>query len=385
MSDDAYARAARRESTIWPAFIYPMLYAQEQVADRVMIYGLFANAYYNQQAYIADIETVALANLLDDYNTKIAGLTAEQQSFVIQIAAKRYVAEVEEQILAEKIANKVTNYLKDISIADAKLEALGADEAALNTLAARLVAEEKKTEARIAVLTAEIAEEDVRYALVDADIAEKNLSVLEADLKLLRVAIDIAKIQLQVAEAGIELVNVDLHVAEIENRKVDMEMQGIRAGFTAIDVKVAQADVTIEDKMNDIAETEKTLADSKKSNLETNVIPAYTTIKSDSQIAMDKKLLAQDSINDYEIDKMAFDKYMTLMRNDEKEDAVDIEEIHLDADAEIRNNHATNVEAMVLPKANIESSIAHIAVAAATTLASAKVTTELTHIIGKTS
>lgn len=383
MSTEAFARAVRRESIIWPQFTYSTVYSAGQTAERKIIYGLYANAYLNAHGYLTDIEADELANLLNDYNTKMAGLTAKQQALAIDIAAKRYVATIEQNIHADKLATKQKDIDMDAEIMTAKEDALAADQAALETLYAKLLAEQKKTEARIQVLQAEAAEEDVRYEMVGIEISEKEIQLAETELKIQNVAIEIARIQLRITEAASEIVEIELRAAELKNRTVNAEIDAIRAGLTGLEVSLVNAETTMEAKLLLIQQQEKTLWEDKKTMLENTVQPIYQEISAAlPQIILDKAT-AQKARNKNELAKMDYDLDMAELRNDERKDAVELEGIGIDADNSVRDNQTTVIENRDNNEKDIAYSIAQAAIDAATAMAKAEITTKLTHIIGK--
>lgn len=385
MSTEAFARAVRRESIIWPQFTYSTVFSSGQTAERKIIYGLYANAYLNAHGYLTDIEADELANLLNDYNTKMAGLTAKQQALAIDIAAKRYVATIEQNIHADKLTTKQKDIDMDELMMTAKEDALAADQAALQTLYAKLLAEQKKTEARIQVLQAEAAEEDVRYEMVGIEISEKEIQLAETELKIQNVAIEIARIQLRITEAASEIVEMELRAAELKNRTVNAEIDAIRAGLTGLEVSLVNAETTMEGKLLLIQQQEKTLWEEKKLMLETTVEPVYQKIYDDLPAIIENKKIAQDARNDNELARMDYDLDMAALRNDEREDVVELEGIGIDADNQVRDNQTTTREAINKAEQSAEWKMATAAVQAAINMANATITTKLIHTIGKTS
>jgi len=56
MSDEARARSTAREARIWKPFSYSFPFNNNQIADRITIFGLYANAYLNGQKYLKEIK-----------------------------------------------------------------------------------------------------------------------------------------------------------------------------------------------------------------------------------------------------------------------------------------------------------------------------------------
>ena len=94
MSIEAYGRAMVRELTLWDPFNYSFPFDVNQLSDRAIVYGLYADAYINGHEYLTEVEAVELANLLNDYNAKLAELTTQQQVVLKDIVSKRYLAGV---------------------------------------------------------------------------------------------------------------------------------------------------------------------------------------------------------------------------------------------------------------------------------------------------
>jgi hypothetical protein len=265
----------------------------------------------------------------------------------------------------------------------AKERAIAADEAALQTLIAKLLVEQKKTQARISVLTAEVSGEDVNYQMVGVEISEKQIQLAETELKILNVGTEIARIQLQIAEAASELVEVDLRKAELKNRIVNAEIDAVRAGFTANDVIIAASETDLEEGATKVAEQESISADAKELNLEENVVPMYQEIGPIIDESIENKRTAQVQIDKNELTKMQNAVDMNALKNDEREANVGLEGIGLTADNAVRDNQTLTADNVNNAQQSAEWSMAYAAIHAAEMMAKAEITTKLTHIIGK--
>ena len=135
MSDDAYARSTAREARVWTPFSYSFPFTDEQTSDRITIFGLYANSYLNGHKYLQELEAEDLANLLADYNSNLADLTAQQQLVVADIVSKQYLASIDKIIHDGKMDLEQAKIDSDSDIMDARIAALSADRAALDTMA----------------------------------------------------------------------------------------------------------------------------------------------------------------------------------------------------------------------------------------------------------
>lgn len=103
MSTEAYGRNTAREVRIWTPFSYSWRFSDTEVIERITIFGLYSGSYLNGQAYLQNVESAELANLLADYNNKIAGLTNQETLVLADIASKRYLAGIDKLIHDQKM------------------------------------------------------------------------------------------------------------------------------------------------------------------------------------------------------------------------------------------------------------------------------------------
>ena len=156
MTIEARLRTTVRESKIWVPFLYSYPFDVSQGLERVTIYGLYAGSYLNLHDYLTEIETVELANMLTDYNEKIAELTTDEQILVATIVSKRYVAGIDKLIHDDKLVTKLADNTAKDAVWTAKIEALSVDRAVLDTLVEKVATETIKTAAKISELEAYI-------------------------------------------------------------------------------------------------------------------------------------------------------------------------------------------------------------------------------------
>ena len=240
MGTDAYQRAAAREAKFWGPFTYSLAFTASQTTDRVVIFGLYANAYNNQHGYLVEVEAAELLNLLNEYNVKMSNLTAQEQIATTEIVAKRYLAAIDRNIHDEKMITKTQEVLAENAEWDAKIDALEADRAAIETLATKVTAETDKTAARIAELQAYIETESYSLDAVDIESTEKEIQSARVDVQILDAANAVLKIQMDIVNAGLELIDTDLKIART---KVDLE--GVKRDIARTSIVEKELDVAI--------------------------------------------------------------------------------------------------------------------------------------------
>jgi multidrug resistance efflux pump len=193
-------------------------------AEREILFGLYSNSYLHGHNYLTAIAYEDLLRLLDNYNNSMAKITNDEAMLVLDIAAKRYVERIEHQIHAAWVVTKRQELDNLNAEYDAKIDALEADEYALETKRQELELARDKAQQRIEELQIQIELEGINAQMVDIEIAEQQLRAARADLELLNAQIEGLNIQLAIAQAGIDLVNAELQVTEIENREANVDI-----------------------------------------------------------------------------------------------------------------------------------------------------------------
>lgn len=380
MAEEAYIRYTERESRIWPRFLYPLIMTDDQVIESTMIFGLYHNAYLNNMAYLEDIEATALANLLNDYNTKIAGLTNEETVLVLAISSKRYLAGIEKQINDYKVETKRQEVVAESAELEAKIDALTADRAALITLQTRLETEVIKSAARIVELEALIDTEAVNLALVDVEVAEKEIQVEKIKLQIIKVGQEALRVQIRIVEAAIDIIEVDEKVARIrveivrlleDMDKTDIyqkqiEELGFRLSIIQKESDLIQDRITITGYKDALATEENTSLATWKSEQTANKMDEFTLQEErynlkkqalDLQQKMDELHRARTAAS------RALDLYATSLHNLEALSKVDNTQ-------QVDDTHTLVAESRALA-----------AIAAEQDLAKANITNALTHVI----
>lgn len=236
-----------RERQIWSPFQYAMRFTTAQAVERAIIFGLYSGAYKNGMNYLQTMEAFELAMILDEYNQKMAGLDAEEQNAILDIVTKRYIAQIEDLLEAEKRATKAEKIEAEDEAWDAKFEALEADRMALLTLEAQYEGRIREIEARIATLQAQILIEGADLQLVELDIAEKELAFARAENDLAGKDIDLALKDVELAERDIAIAQKDVEIAQ-----KDIELEEQTNAERKLQLAKSQADLRSLEVGNDV-------------------------------------------------------------------------------------------------------------------------------------
>jgi hypothetical protein len=277
MSIDAFNRETIRELILWSPFLYSFPFDEDQTADRIVIYGLYSSVYVDGQQYLTEVETVDLENMLNDYNTKMAELSTEQQVTVADIVSKRYLATIEKAIHDQKMVTKGIEIQTEDDLMTAKIAALAADQAALDTLNEKVLIETVKTQNKILELQAYIMTEGYNLSEVDVEIAEKNIQAAEVDIKILNAINEILKIQIDTVEAGVRLVDVDVQRARTLQEIANTNKNIADIGLLANDLVVAEAQTAIAEAELPIAAARVSLAQEKSLEVDRELTFAEAT------------------------------------------------------------------------------------------------------------
>ena len=378
MSNEAYSRAAAREAKLWKPFLYSFPFTAEQTAERVIIYGLYSTAYNNQHAYLVDIETSDLLNIVNGYNAKMSELTAQEQMVIADIVTKRYLAGIDKLIHDQKMVTLSNKIAAEDEEWTAKIAALDADRAQLETLAARVTSETAKTSARITELETQIEIEGINLSQAEIEILEKEIQSGKIDLAILDAANAVLKIQLDTVNTGLELVNLDLQKArtkiDIQNINRDIARTDILEGNLAVE----QAQTAAEEAGLAVYETNAQIADKKLEMTENDVdlyesLVAHEANSRAARIALmtaekSRKLAAIDDRIDNALfnaslkkDAVNFDA-TTVANSDALQDALDRDRMSIIAeertDAFLRNQSVLEI-ARMMATANITTNLTH--------------------------
>jgi chromosome segregation ATPase len=309
MSDEAFARYNTREIGIWTPFIHSYPCEESQTVERAEIFGLYSHSYLNSYEYLNEMEKEDLANLLADYTSKMAGLTAQEQMVIADIAGKRYLSTLEKAIFDDKMLTKQAKNEYDAAMMDAKMAALAADRAALATMAEKLQTEILKTSAKVSELRAQLGIEEVNYAGVVVDIAEKQIQSARTDIKQLETSNQIQSIQTNIIKANAELEKADVEIAEKEVQSGKMDLEKINVANDTLNVQnrivkaqtdLAKMDIELAEKQLDSAEMDLKILQAQNGvlQIQANIVKAGAELADiQVQIARTKAQIASTEVD----------------------------------------------------------------------------------------
>jgi hypothetical protein len=240
MTDIVYERAAAREVRIWDAFQFNGPFGTIHFEERGILMGLYANTYFHGHGYLKEIETEDLARLVDTYNSNMAMLTNEEARTVLEIAAKRYVENLTQQIHETDMITRQQKISALDDEYDAREAALDADREALVTKRAEVQLAWDRANQKIKDLEMRTELEGVNYQLVEVDIAEQELKAARADLAVIEAGLAGLDIQLAITQTGIDITNTDLQITQAEN-----EVDGIGIRVSETEVQASGVDLDI--------------------------------------------------------------------------------------------------------------------------------------------
>jgi hypothetical protein len=383
MSDDARARNTARETKIWVPFVRSYPFNATETAERIIIFGMFANSYLNGQNYLKQIEDAELANLLTDYNSKLSELTNQETIIVADIVSKRYLAGIDKLVHDQKMVTAQEKIDMENALASAKYAALATDRAALTTMSAKVTAETLKNNARITELEALIEIEGINLSEVELEILKKELDSLRVDNQKLEMANEILRIQIQTVRTATELLDIDVQMARTQVDIAETERAIAKIGLLADDLTLAQAQTTIDKAQIPISEARITLARAKVTDIEAELDYITGTLRGNEGVDYANKealLNLKDIIRQYELERR---EAQNELDNDLKENASE-SDITI---AEINQDFQPTIDALQEAKYNQSVSdhwrIIYATLAALEDMVKADITTTLSHIVKK--
>lgn len=378
MSNEAYSRAAAREAKFWKPFLYSFPFTAEQTAERIIIYGLYSTSFINQHAYLVDIENSDLLNIVNEYNAKMSELSAQEQIVIADIVTKQYLAGIDKLIHDQKMVTLSNKIAAEDEEWTAKIAALEADRAQLETLAARVTSETAKISTRITELETQIEIEGINLSQVEIEILEKEIQSGKIDLAILDAANAVLKIQLDTVNTGLELVNLDLQKARTKIDIENINRNIARTDMLESNLAVEKAQTEAEEASLAIYETNSQIAD-KKLEMAENDVDLYESLvahEANSRAARIALMTAEKSrklaaINDRIVnalfntslkkDAADFDA-VTVANSDALQDALDNNKLSIIAeertDAFLRNQSVLDI-ARMMATANITTNLTH--------------------------
>ncbi len=385
MSDEARARNMARELKIWNPFSYSYHFNETESAERIVIFGLYSNSYINGQLYLKQIEDSDLANLLTDYNSKIADLNNQEQIVVADIVSKRYLAEIDKLIHDRKMITAQEKINMESAIADARYAALDADRAALETLSAKVSSEIEKNAARITELQAYIQIEGINLSNVEIEIAEKELQALRVENQKMDTANEILRLQVQIVRTATELLDIDVQMARTQVNIAETERAIAKIDLLSDELALAKAETTILKSNLPIADARITLARARYDDAEAELnYIAHTLMSHEDTIYRNKDdlLNLKQTTKEYILQR---DEQEKLLRNELESNMSGLNKTL--ADINKANDAAIDAERIKENSARANNSWdkAYAAINVAEKLAAAEITTQLTHTIRKAS
>ncbi len=383
MSDEARARNTVRETRIWTPFSYSYPFNEAETAERITVFGLYANSYLNGQSYLKQIEDAELANLLTDYNSKIAGLNNQEQIVVADIVSKRYLTGIDKLIHDQKMITTQEKISTENELADARYAALAADRAALETMSAKVTAEIEKNAARITELQAYIQIEGINLSNVEIEIVEKELQALRVENQKMDTANEILRLQVQIVRTATELLDIDVQMARTQVNIAETERAIAKIGLLADELTLTQAETTILESHLPIAEARITLAQARYDDAEAELNYIVGTLMAHEDTIYQNKdalLNLRHITKEYILQR---DQQEKLLQNDFKIDMSELGKTLTNANK--INDAAIDVERIkeIAERAVNSWNRAYAAIDVAETMAAADITTQLTHTIQK--
>ena len=237
--DDIISRSRLREQRMWTPFSH-CFFGSHDAERRTVLFGLYANSFENGFVYLVEISTQRLLQIVAQYDSNMAALDADQQKAVLDIASKRYLDILEQQIHDQKMIVQRSKIDADDLEFDAKEAALEADQKALETLQEKLVQAQTKILAEISILEARLAEETLAQSYVDVDIIEKEIAAKRSELKVIQAGIKGSEIQLDIQNAAIQNLeySVDKHNVQQQIDLIPEKTKELEAESISIDASI---------------------------------------------------------------------------------------------------------------------------------------------------
>jgi hypothetical protein len=384
MSTDAYQRNQNRETSLWNPFTYSCPFSSLQTDARTTVFGLYSNSYVNGQGYLIEIEAQELANVLADYNEKIARLSYEEQTILADIVTKRYLANIDKLIHDNKMVTYNLKIAAEEAEWDAKVAALSADQAALTTLAAKVASETDKTNARIQELQAMTQIESYNQSAMDIEIAEKELELSKEDLKILDAANGLLKIQINTVNAAMELVELDLRALNMGIQANEMDRSIAKTALLEKRLKVEQAKTDLAEAESDIIEAQAAIAE-KRTAIALKELDSYEERVDHAQDTLANKLVLMDAEQTRKLTAISDREDNALFDVSVKKDAANFNYTSAANDQDTQEAIDADRVGVIGYQAWSARTLDQAAINAAITAAQTEIATQLTHLIQRAS
>ena len=261
--EDIFNRGQNRVDGIWTPFqVHFITKADEE--RRVVLFGLYSNASFHGFSYLLEISGEKLVQIVDEFESNMAELSADEQKAVMYLATQRYQDLLEQQIHDQDLITERAKIDSQYLEFDAKFEALEQDRLAIETLQARLTVSIADAQARIKILDAQITEAQIDRQYVEVEISQKQLESARAELAVLEAGLKGLSIQLDIANAA--LLETELR---LEKQKTQQELDLIPGQLQELEAQKTGLD---SDKIQ--TETKTSMVDSEIAELQVRVAKA---------------------------------------------------------------------------------------------------------------
>lgn len=384
MGTSIYNRAMVRENTIWPSFLYGLPNTDIE-ATKTIIFGLYANTYKHGHNYLEDIEDEELQRLVDIYNASMSELDMEEQSLVLELAAKKYMKAIEIQIKDEALETKEQQLEMEEDEYDAKIAAFTVDQEAITTKQAQFQLLIDKAVIRNQELEAKITAEQAEQDYVDIEISEKiledsrqELNILLAGLRGLEIQYDITNTSLQITEAEASKSEIEADIAMIEARTAEKELTDKR-----LEVDEAEYDA-YEYEIDSVAAERIELIGERGDNI--NIEKVHQAALELKAMELELSQIAEQEARKDSI-TASFDERESMAKVDKDQSEYDDDQI--EGTGGIATKQRLSQEAIATERTRLQAArylaardLRDAAVTAAETLAAADITTTVEHTIG---
>lgn len=384
MSTDAYQRNQSRETSLWNPFTWSCPFSSLQTDTRVTVFGLYSNVYVNGQDYLIEVEAQELANVLADYNDKIAKLTYDEQIVLADIVTKRYLANIDKLIHDNKMITYSQKITAEEAEWDAKVAALAADEAALTTLATKVTSETVRTNARIQELQAMTQIESINQSNIDIDIAEKELELLREDLKILDAANGLLKIQMDTVNAAMELVELDLRAINMGIQTNELERSIAKTALLEKRLEVEQAKTTLAEAEADVITAQASIAE-KRTDIANKELEVYEERVDHATDTLANKLLLMNAEQTRKLTAISDREDSALFDVSVKKDAANFAYTSAANDRDTQEEVDADRAGVIGYQSWAARTIDTATINAAITAAQTEIATQLTHLIQRAS
>lgn len=374
-----YDRAMVREKAIWPSFLYGMPGA---ASTKDIVFGLYATSYLLGHNYLKDIEAEELQRLVDAYDSNMSELDVDEQNLVLEIASKRYLETIKIQIEDNGLATKTQQLAADEQEYDVKLTALSVDQEALETKRAQIGLERDRAVLKNKDLESRIQLEELAQNYVAVEISQKELEAARAELRVLTTALKGLEIQTDIANVGLQITQAELSKSQIEAdiAGIDARIAGENLSTKRLEVDQAGLDA-MQYEIDNVTARKIQLIEAKGEAIEADTTNIEVLEGKESEIrtaqTTEQNARKHSTLSGFN-DRTSAGRIDMEQQGQSDALVIDMAENHNASQIVIETRQTE------LPEARISaaSTAKNAAIDAAETLATADITTSLTHEIG---